>query len=178
MGISLHSRLASNSLLTDFGLLAIPLPHPPEYWDYRHAPPCLAQGPPVFVLLFCFLNPEAEGMPVDPNLLVTAARSLPPAVSPGQVCPMVREGVDLTISSSSEATPLKLSRTIHEVLPQPLLILNMPAHFASCPSLGVQMPLPQNTITCRAGRRQRVSFVGSCLSFCTNRVGTQYLLHK
>lgn len=105
MGISLHSRLTSNSLLTDFGLLAIPLPHPPEYWDYRHAPPCLAQGPPVFVLLFCFLNPEAEGMPVDPSLLVTAARSLPPAVSPGQVCPMVREGVDITISSSSEATP-------------------------------------------------------------------------
>lgn len=92
MGISLHSRLTSNSLLTDFGLLAIPLPHPPEYWDYRHAPPCLAQGPPVFVLLFCFLNPEAEGMSVDPSLLVTAVRSLPPAVSPGQACPMVREG--------------------------------------------------------------------------------------
>ena len=60
---------------------------------------------------------------------------------------MVREGVDLTISSSSEATPLKLSRTMHEVLPQPLLILYMPEHFASCPSLGVQVPLPQNTVT-------------------------------
>lgn len=92
MGISLHSRLTLNSLLTDLGFLATPLPHPPEYWDYRRAPPRLAQGPPVFVLLFCFLNPEAEGMSVDPSLLATAARSLPLAVTPGQGCPMVREG--------------------------------------------------------------------------------------